>query len=168
MEKVCQNCQQLNPANALFCRSCASPLSAGSPQQGGNQGQFKNPQSNQPQNQQWNQPWNQQPQNQPQNQPWNTPNAGNQMAGNFASTEDKASGRAIGSAVLAVVSLLCCGIFAGIPAILLGWLELTAIKEGRSSSKGLLFAQIGFWGGIAASIITTLIQLVFLLLGGRG
>lgn len=164
MDKICQNCHQANPANAVFCRQCAAPLSPGKAT-GGNQERFQNPVQNQPpdqyQNQQWNPP--------PNPSPWHQPNAGSQMGGgNSAPFEDKASGRAIGSAVLAGVSLICCGIFAGIPAILLGWLELTAIKEGRSSSKGLLFAQIGFWGGIAASIITTLIQLLFVLLGGRG
>lgn len=72
------------------------------------------------------------------------------MGNNVATpSSDSASSRAMGAAALAVVSFICCGIFAGIPAALLGWLEITAIKEGRASPKGMLFAQIGLWGGIA-------------------
>lgn len=151
MEKVCQNCRLLNPANAVFCRHCAASLPVNAQHSGGNPGQYSNQQKGQGQHP---------------NQQWGSPNTSNQMGGNFAPQADKASGRAISSVVLAVTSLLCCGLVTGIPGAILGWMEVTAIKDGRSSPKGMTMAQIGMWGSIIGSIITTIVGFILTVFGG--
>lgn len=126
MDRYCQNCNTQNSPEAMFCRQCATPLTQG---QGGQQAQFGN-------------------------QQWTPTGAGGQAAQNIAPTAAGASGRAIAATVLAVCGLvLCCGPFTGIPGAILGWMEMNAIKEGRSSPKGMMMAQIGLWGGIASSVI---------------
>lgn len=146
--KVCRNCNQTNPPEAMFCRQCASPLDAGQP----NQQQYANPP-------QYNQ------------QQYNQPNYGNQgVQQNFASASGGASSRATQSAILAVVALLCCGFITGIPAAILGWLEIQAIKEGKSSPEGMMMAQIGLWLGIGGTIINAIggfILLILMSAGGR-
>lgn len=135
----------------MFCRQCASPLDAGQP----NQQQYANPQQQSGNQQQWNQP-----------------NFGNQgVQQNFARPTGGASSRATQSAILAVVALLCCGFLTGIPAAILGWLEIQAIKEGKSSPDGMMMAQIGLWLGIGGTIINAIINFIFMLMmmaGGRG
>lgn len=87
--------------------------------------------------------------------------------------EDKASGLAITALILGILSFCCCGMFAGIPAIVVGWIENNNIKNGKSSKKGQWMAIVGivlgflsilwtcfwigwyfFWGGM--SIISSL------------
>lgn len=126
MNKVCPACNQSNPSEAAFCLNCAAPL----PPAG---------QSGQKANQQWNQP-----------------NFGGQPAGqNFAppTSPVAASQRAIIACVLAAVGLFCCGPFASIPAIIVGWMEMSAIKQGQSPQNGMKFALIGIWGGAAGLVL---------------
>ncbi len=144
MDKYCQNCNKPNPVDAAFCRHCASsqfhPINPPTAQ-AQQAGQFGN-------------------------QAW-TPGPGGLQGSNFgqAPVGDGASGRAIASMILAIAALvLCCGIFTGVPAAILGWMEIAAIKEGRSSQKGLIMAQIGMWGGIAVSALSVLGWGVYLLL----
>ena len=146
MDKYCQNCNTQNSPDAIFCRHCATPFTqAQSGRQAvNNQAQFGNQQ--------------QSPQN-----------FGNQPVQNFAQNSSGASGRAIASTVLAVCGLLlCCGPFTGIPGAILGWMEMTAIKEGKSPPNGMIWAQIGLWGGIASSVIGGFLNLMmfFSMLGG--
>lgn len=153
MEKYCPNCNRPNPSEAVFCRHCASPLSAGGG--GGQQQQYADQRQNQQQNQQWNQP-----------------PPGGQMQGNFANSSANAgaSGRAIASLILSIAGFLLCCFFLGIPGAILGWLEISAIKEGRSSEKGLLMAQIGLWGGIGVTVLSALFYVFyfFLMMVGGG
>lgn len=142
MENYCQNCRQPNPPDAVFCRQCASPLTPGASRQQG--GANYNPNANQ----QWN----------PQNQ----------GAGNFAqSATGKASGRAVTAMVLTGCGL-CCGFFTGIPAAILGWMEINDIKAGKSSPKGMMMAQIGLWGGIAVSILNLILTVLWMFLSFAG
>jgi len=147
MDKYCQSCNTKNSPEAMFCRQCATPLTQGQggQQAGANQAQFGN-------------------------QQWTPAGAGGQAAQNFAPPAAGASGRAIAATVLAVCGLvLCCGPFTGIPGAILGWMEMNAIKEGRSSPKGMMMAQIGLWGGIASSVIGALLNIFisfFMLSGG--
>ena len=67
--------------------------------------------------------------------------------------------------ILAVVGLLCCGPLTGIPAAIVAWLELDAIKGGRSSPNGKTMAQIGLWGGIAVTVIHGILWVLYLLFG---
>ena len=140
MSKQCQNCRQQNPPDAAFCLNCASPL---------NQAQVSSQQTNQQANQQ-----NQQP-----NQQWNQPNFGAQQAGqNFApptqpANAGAASQRATTALILAISGIFCCGPLTSIPAIIVGWMEVSAIKQGQSPQAGMKFAQIGIWGGVAGIIL---------------
>lgn len=148
MEKFCQNCGQQNSADALFCRFCASPLT---PVQGGGQQPFNPP--NQPPNQS---------SNQPQNQQWKQAFQGNQpVNGNISAG---ASGRAIGSLILTICGVIFCCLLTSIPGAILGWMEVSAIKQGQSSPKGMLMAQIGFWGGVIMSVISLIAYGLYLLL----
>lgn len=138
MNKQCPKCQQFNPSDAMFCLNCAAPLS---PSGGGQQA----------------------------NQQWNQPNVGNQQAGqNFAPPPVKqgagASQRAVAALILTVAGLFCCGFLTGIPAAIVGWMEISAIKNGQSPPAGMWMAQVGLWGGIAVSIITTIGAFIFLML----
>ena len=148
MEKYCSNCNRPNPTDAVFCRHCATPL-----QPGGGQKPFSEPQQNQQQYQQWNQP-----------------PPGGQMQGNFGNSQPTAgaSGRAIASLVLAIAGFLFCCFFLGVPGAILGWLEINAIKEGRSSPKGLVMAQIGLWGGIGVSVLSALFYVFYILIAMMG
>lgn len=123
MNKVCQNCQQPNPSEAAFCLNCAAPLSSG----------------------------------QQANQQWNQPNFGGQQGGqNFAQPPTSAGGassRATAALILAIAGFLFCCPLTSIPAVVVGWMEIDAIKKGQSSPNGMKFAQIGVWGGIAATVL---------------
>ncbi len=145
MERFCQNCNRPNPAEAAFCRHCASPMAqiGGQPrvnQVDPNQGQY----GNQPQ--------------------WNQPNFGAPMQQNAAQSSSGQSQKAIAAFGLAIAGLVCCGPFTGIPAAVVGWMEMTAIKEGRSAPGGMWMAQVGLWGGIAVSILHTIIGFLWILL----
>lgn len=85
------------------------------------------------------------------NQQWQQP-----VGAGFSPTS-KSSGRtgqkAVTALILAIAALFCCGPFAGIPAAIVGWLELESIKSGRSSADGKWMAMVGLWGGIASTVI---------------
>jgi hypothetical protein len=146
--KVCSNCNQTNPMEATFCRQCASPL--------GNNQSYQPPPSPPRSNQQ---------------PGWNPPQGNNQKAPqNFTSSSGGASSRAMAAAGLAAAALFCCGFLTGIPAAILGWLEVQSIREGKSSTDGMMMAQVGIWLGIAGTIINavcTVILLAMMSLGGR-
>lgn len=72
------------------------------------------------------------------------------------------SGMAITALVLGILSLICCGFFAGIPAIIVGKQELKAIKEGRSNIEGQTIAQVGFILGIVGTVLTCLVTLIYI------
>jgi hypothetical protein len=139
MEKICPGCQRPNPADAAFCRHCASSLPAGMGGQG-----FPPP------NQQWHRP---------------SPPPGGGMPGNFAqpAASGGASGRAIASMILAICSFFFCCLFASVPAAILGWIEINAIKEGRSSPSGMTMTQIGLWGGIIVTVLSLIFSGLFFL-----
>lgn len=69
------------------------------------------------------------------------------------------------SMVLAIAAFFCCGPLLGIPAAILGWIELDAIKSGKTPASGKTMATIGLWGGIAATIIHIVGYLIWVLLG---
>lgn len=60
--------------------------------------------------------------------------------------------KAMISMILAIAGFLCCGPILGIPAAILGWMELEAIKNGRSPESGRTMATVGLWGGIVATV----------------
>jgi hypothetical protein len=132
MEKYCPNCHLPNSSDAMFCRQCATPLPAAV----GNQ-QAAQPNQAQYQNLQWNQPQ----------------GAGFQANANAAPQTGQNSSRATAAMILAICGVFCCGPFTGIPAAILGWLEMGAIREGHAPSEGMTKAQIGLWGGVIGTIL---------------
>ncbi len=131
----------MNPPDAAFCLNCSTSLS---PSGGG----------------------------QPYQQP-NPPYVGGQAPyvgappqpymGGQAAAAGGASQRAIIALVLAIVGLVCCGPLSGIPAAIVGWLEIGAINEGKSPAAGKWMAQVGLWGGIAVTIIHGVLWILYLL-----
>lgn len=83
-------------------------------------------------------------------------------------TKSGPSQKAVIALILAIVALFCCGPFAGIPAAIVGWLELTAIKEGRSPADGKWMAMVGLWGGIAATLIHGGLYLIYVFISMLG
>jgi small-conductance mechanosensitive channel len=70
--------------------------------------------------------------------------------------------KAIVTLVLGILSIVCCGFFAGIPAIFLGRSELKAIDEGRSLEQNRNLAKIGFILGIVGTILSILATLAYI------
>ncbi len=130
MNKTCQNCNQINLSQATFCSNCASPLP---PSNFGGGGQQQG------------------------NQQWNQPNFGGQQQGQqFAPSGNPGGGasqKATAALILAIAGFFCCSIFTTIPAIVVGWMEMNAIKAGQSPREGLQMAQIGFWIGIIVTVL---------------
>jgi hypothetical protein len=75
-----------------------------------------------------------------------------------------ASGRAIVALVLGILSILCCGFFCGIPAIIIGRQEMNDIKHGLSPKEGYDLAQIGFILGIVGTALSCLGALFYALI----
>jgi hypothetical protein len=68
------------------------------------------------------------------------------------------NGKAIAALVLGILSILCFGIFAGIPAIILGQMAKREISEGKGQGAGM--AQAGFILGIVSAAITVLVIII--------
>ncbi|KAB2842341.1 DUF4190 domain-containing protein, partial [bacterium] len=70
--------------------------------------------------------------------------------------------KAIMALVLGILSLLCCGFFAGIPAIIVGRSEVKAIDEGRGDPANRNLAQIGWILGLVGTILSAIGALVYI------
>src|SRR5438105_12035937 len=79
-----------------------------------------------------------------------------------------ASGRAIASMVLSLVSLVTCGPFLSIPGMILGKMEMNAIRDGQAPRAGETFAKIGFYVGLVMTGIFCLGALIVLFFGLLG
>ncbi len=137
MTKACPNCNQLNPPEASFCLNCSASLAPA-------------PHIGAPPNQQ---------------QQWQQPPVGAPVVNQApVSTSGGGSGqKATIALVLAIAALVCCGPVAGVPAAIVGWMELDAIKNGRSPESGKWMAQVGLWVGIASSIIHVVLYMIWVL-----
>ncbi len=138
MTKACPKCNQPNPAEAAYCLNCASLLghSAAPPFIGQQQGQ----------------------------QQWPGANVGGPVVGGTSHTTSGTSQKGVAALVLAIIALLCCGPITGVPAAILGWMELDAIKNGRSPQDGKWMGMAGLWGGIAASVLHVIFYILWVLL----
>ena len=76
-------------------------------------------------------------------------------------TAQGASGKAVAALVLGIMSLVCLGFLAGIPAIILGKMELKAIDQGQSPESNRNLAKIGFILGLIGTILTCLVSLAY-------
>lgn len=142
MTKTCPNCSQPNPSDAAFCLNCASPLGptvggAGYQQQSPPRVGADAPYVGAPP------------------QPY--------LGGQPPAMPGGASQRAIIALVLAIVGLVCCGPFAGVPAAIVGWLELGDINNGKAPAAGKWMAQVGLWGGIAVTVLHVVLYVFYML-----
>jgi hypothetical protein len=145
----CTRCGTQNPDDAGFCRNCSSPLtrpiSQHSTQQIGQQGpgSYANPTSHSaPQSEQPPYPGYQGP-----------PVYQSSYANQALNQQGSASGRAIASMVLSILGLVMCAFFTSIPGMILGKMEMNAINAGQAPKAGETLAKIGFYVGIAGTVI---------------
>ena len=78
------------------------------------------------------------------------------------------STRALITLILGVLSLVCAGFMTGIPAIIIGNMELNAIKRGEAPKEGEGIAKVGFILGIVGTVLTCLAMagIIFLMILG--
>lgn len=142
----CTRCGTQNPDDAGFCRNCSSPLTrpGSQPQPGA----YANPT----------------PYSTP-SQPQPPPYPGYQgppvYQSSYANQSASASGRAITSMVLSILGLVMCMFFTSIPGMILGKMEMNAIAAGQAPRAGETLAKIGFYLGIAGTVIYCLGGLVW-------
>jgi hypothetical protein len=80
----------------------------------------------------------------------------------MSAQQGSASGRAIASMILSIVSIATCGPFLSIPGLILGKMEMNAIRDGQAPRAGETFAKIGFYLGIAATALYCLLGAVWM------
>lgn len=71
-----------------------------------------------------------------------------------------ASARATTTLILGILSIVCAGFLAGIPAIIIGRMELRDIKSGIAPKSGEGIAKVGFILGIIGTALSCIITLV--------
>jgi hypothetical protein len=164
LNMFCTRCGANNLDTDQFCRSCSSPLT----KTGGAQG--PGVYSGSPQ-----QPY-----------PYSTPSPGQQQqppqgyapypggqgyppsqygyADQRSGQQSGASGRAIASMVLSIISIVTCGPFLSIPGMIVGKIEMNAIRAGQSPQAGESFAKAGFYVGLIVTIFYCLLVLFFFII----
>lgn len=90
----------------------------------------------------------------PPNQPYGSSPYGQQPQGPTGTNN-----KAIWALVLGILSILCCGIVAGIPALILGRSAKAEIDASGGAQSGRGMAQAGFILGII-SIVVTIIWII--------
>lgn len=79
-----------------------------------------------------------------------------------------ASGRAIATLILGILAIASMGFLTGIPAIVIGHIELKAIKLGQAPKAGEGLARVGLILGIIGTVLTCLALLVVISLLALG
>ncbi len=79
-----------------------------------------------------------------------------------------ASGRAVAALIMGILSILCLGFVAGIPAIILGSMELRAIKAGAAPAAGETSARVGYILGIVGTALTCITMVIFIIMIALG
>jgi hypothetical protein len=141
----CTQCGTRNLDTDQYCRTCSAPLVKP-------RATARFPQS-QPQTAQGQQSQNTPPY--PGYQGFPISQAG--YPGPMVAQQTKASGQAIAAMVLSIFSLVACCFPAGLVGMIIGKIELNAIREGRAPKAGEIFAKLGFYLGIVATAITAII-----------
>jgi hypothetical protein len=78
-------------------------------------------------------------------------------------------GKSIAALILGILSLIpCCLFLTGIPAIVLGRMELADIRAGQSHDSGETMARVGYVLGIIGSIFGCVIVVMWGLLVALG
>jgi hypothetical protein len=71
--------------------------------------------------------------------------------GGYQQPKQGASGRAIAALILSLIGIFLCGLFTSIPGMILGKMEMNAIREGRAPAAGDGFAKTGFYAGMVGT-----------------
>jgi hypothetical protein len=79
-----------------------------------------------------------------------------------------ASGRAVISMILSIISPFTCWLFLSIPGLILGKMEMNAIRDGQAPKAGETFAKIGFYVGLAVTALSLIIPVIWLILVAIG
>lgn len=77
-------------------------------------------------------------------------------ANEAAPQQQPASTRAISALVLGILAVLCMGLLTGIPAIIMGSMELKAIRAGLAPKTGEGMAKTGYILGIVGTVFSLL------------
>ncbi|MFN0110541.1 MAG: DUF4190 domain-containing protein [Blastocatellia bacterium] len=147
----CTRCGTQNPADAGFCRNCSSALTR--PVSQHQPGAYSTPS---------------QPQQAPPYPGYQGPPVYQSEYVNQPVQQGSASGRAIASMVLSILGLVMCAFFTSIPGMILGKMEMNAIAAGQAPRAGETLAKIGFYVGIAGTVIYCLGGIAAALLGVLG
>ncbi len=158
----CTRCGANNLDTDQFCRSCSAPLTKPGGPSGASSGSPQQPYPYSP-------PGHGQQQQQAQTY---TPYPGYQGYpppqhgyANQPYPQQGASGRAIASLVLSLVSIIMmCGPLTSIPGMILGKMEMNAIRQGQASSAGEGIAKAGFYIGLVWTILCGLVILGYIFL----
>jgi hypothetical protein len=76
--------------------------------------------------------------------------------------EGGASARAVSSMILSIISPFTCWLFLSIPGLILGKMEMNAIRDGQAPKAGETFAKIGFYVGLAVTLLSLVIPVIWL------
>jgi hypothetical protein len=157
----CTRCGANNLDTDQFCRSCSAPLTKPGGAPGASSGPPQQPYA-------YSTPGHGQQQQPPQNYPpypgyqgYPPPQYGyaNQMY-----SQQGASGRAITSLVLSIISIFMCALFTSVPGMILGKMEMNAIRQGQAPLAGEGIAKAGFYIGLVVTILYGLVVLAYIIL----
>jgi len=91
-----------------------------------------------------------------------------QPVSNPSPPKTQASGRATMTLILGVLSITCTGLFTGIPAIILGFMELRAIKSGHAPAEGAGNAKVGIALGFVGTLLMALAIIAIIIIIALG
>jgi len=157
----CTRCGANNLDTDQFCRSCSAPLTkpGGAPGASSGPPQQPYPYSTPGHGQQQQPPQNYPPYPGYQGHPPPQYGYANQMY-----SQQSASGRAITSLVLSIISIFMCALFTSVPGMILGKMEMNAIRQGQAPLAGEGIAKAGFYIGLVVTILYGLVVLAYIFL----
>ncbi len=156
----CTQCGTANPDDLMVCTNCsASLVKPGDRPRTQNPNPYPTPGASQQQY------------SQPSTQPYpgyRSSYSGSQgyqpypssYANQISTQQGSASGRSVAAMILSIVSIPTCGPFLSIPGLILGKMEMNAIRDGKAPQAGETFAKIGFYLGVAVTVLYCLLFLV--------
>jgi hypothetical protein len=164
----CTRCGTANSEELMFCTNCSAPLNkpGESSRAQGSSGSSQNPYSSPsggapgfPNPQPPAQPYPGYRSAQPESQSYQPYQSS--YAHQMPTQQGSASTRAIASMILSIVSIATCGPILSIPGLIMGKMELNAIRDGQAPKAGETFAKVGFYVGIAATALYCLLGAVW-------
>ena len=156
----CTRCGANNLDADQFCRSCSAPLTKPVGAQGESS---RPPQQPYP----YSTPGQGQQQQQPQSYSPYPGYQGYQPQYGYANQtypQQGASGRAITSLILSIISIFMCALLTSVPGMILGKMEMNAIRQGQAPPAGEGIAKAGFYIGLVMTILWGLVVLGYIFL----